>query len=179
MAGNDSKVANGSGTTFLASAASHGLTRCLPTPRTGSRASSLSPRDPSLIQLLQEVTNWCLQPLLRVLGFDPKRAKIRALWLPIYRGFGLISKRIRSRSHFDPSIKLISTLVRFNLKGKTPKVIRVRDELSRAAVLGSVTPSQLGSAGPTGGQLGRTRWNSIGLLHGLRTGERTSARLGR
>jgi hypothetical protein len=49
---------------------------------------------------------------------DLKRAEIRALWPPMYRGFGHISKRIRSRSCFDPSIKLIYALVGINLKGK-------------------------------------------------------------
>jgi hypothetical protein len=62
----------------------------------------------------------------------------------IYVGFGLISKRIRSRSCFGPSIELVSALVRFNPKGKTPGVIRVRDELDRAAILGSAMPSSLG-----------------------------------
>jgi hypothetical protein len=57
-------------------------------------ASSFSPRDPSLVQLLQEATNLFLQCPLRVLGFDLKRAEIWALWPPIYRGFGLILKRI-------------------------------------------------------------------------------------
>jgi hypothetical protein len=83
------------------------------------------------------------------------------------------------RSRFDPSIELVSVLVRFNPKGKTPRAIRVWDELGRAVVLGSVTPSQLGSAGPTGGLPGRARWNSFGPLYGLRIGDRTSARLGR
>jgi hypothetical protein len=100
------------------------------------------------------------------------------LWLPIYRGFGLISKRIRSLSCFDPSIELVSALVRFNLMMKTPRVVRVQDELHRAAVLGSVTLSQLESAGLTGGLPGCAWWNSFGSLRGLRTGERTNARLG-
>jgi hypothetical protein len=151
----------------------HGLTRDLPTPRMGSRASSFSSQDPSPVQLLREVVNWCLQHPLRVLGFDLKRAEIRALWPPIYSGFGLISKRIRLRSCLDPSIELISVLVRFNPKGKTPGVIRVWDELDRAAILVSVTPCQLGSAGLTSGLLGRARWNSFEPLRRLRTGERT------
>jgi hypothetical protein len=65
-------------------------------------------------------------------------------------------------------------LVRFNPKGKTPGAIRVQDELGRAAILGSVTPSQLGSAGPTGGLPGHARWNSLGLLCELSTRKRTS-----
>jgi hypothetical protein len=131
--GNDSKVADGSGSTFPPSTAVHGLTRDLSTPRMGSQASSFSPRDPSPVQLLREVANWCSRRPLQVIGFDLKRAEIRALWPPIgfdlkraeiralwppiYRGFGLILKRIRLRSHFDPSIELISALVRFNPKG--------------------------------------------------------------
>jgi hypothetical protein len=72
-------------------------------------------------------------------------AKIRAPWLPIYRGFGLISKRILLRSRFDLSIELISALVRFNPMRKTPGVLRTRDELGRAVTVGSVTTSsQLG-----------------------------------
>jgi hypothetical protein len=55
------------------------------------------------------------------------------------------------RSRFDPSIELVSVLVRFNPKGKTPRAIRAWDELGRAAVLRSVTRSELGSTGPTGG----------------------------
>jgi hypothetical protein len=35
-----------------------------------------------------------MRQLLRVLGFDIKQAEILAIWLPIYKGFGLISKRI-------------------------------------------------------------------------------------
>jgi hypothetical protein len=153
-----------------ASTAVHGLTRDLPTPRMGSRASSFSPRDPSSVQLLREAANWCLQCPLRVLLFDLKRAEIRVLWLPIYRGFSLILKRIRSRSCFDPSIKLISALVSFNPKGKTPDVIRVQDELGRAAVLGPATLSQLGSARLIGGLPGRARWNFLGRYAGCAQG---------
>jgi hypothetical protein len=118
MLGNDSKVVDCGGSTFPASVALHSLTRDFPTPRMGSLASLFSPRGPSSVQLLREVANWCPRRPLRVLGFDPKRAKILALWPPIYLGFGLISKRIRSRSHFDPSIELVSVLVRFNPKGR-------------------------------------------------------------
>jgi hypothetical protein len=114
--GNDSKVADGGGSTFPASTAVRGLTRDFLTPRMGSRASSFSPRDPYSVQLLREAVNWCLQRPLQVLGFNLKRAKIWALLPPIYRGFGLISKRIRLQSRFDPSIEIISALVRFNLK---------------------------------------------------------------
>jgi hypothetical protein len=42
VAGNDSKVADGGGSTFSASTTVHGLTRDLSTPRMGSRASSRS-----------------------------------------------------------------------------------------------------------------------------------------
>jgi hypothetical protein len=126
VARNNSKVADSSGSTFPASTVAHDLTRDPPAPRMGSWASSFSPRGPPLIQLLQEAVNWCLRRPLRVLGFDLKRAEIRALWLPIYRGFGLISKRIRSRSYFDPSIELVSVLVRINLKGKTPSATSSR-----------------------------------------------------
>jgi hypothetical protein len=123
VVGNDSKVADGGGLTFSALIVVHGHTRDLPTPRMGSRASLFSPRDLSPVQLLREVTNWCLRHPLLVLGFDLKRTEIRALWPPIYRGFDLISERIRSQSCFDPSIKLIFALVRFNPKGKSPRAI--------------------------------------------------------
>jgi hypothetical protein len=115
--GNDSKVADGGGSTSPASTAVHGLTRDLLTPRMTSRASSFSPRDPYSVQLLREAVNWCLQRPLQVLGFDLKRAEIRALLPPICRSFGLISKIIRLQSRFDPSIELIFALVRFNPKG--------------------------------------------------------------
>jgi hypothetical protein len=115
--GNDSKVADGGGSTFPASTAVHGLTRDLLTPRMGSRASSFSPRDPYSVQLLREAVNWCLRRPLQVLGCNLKRAEIRALLPPICRGFGLISKIIRLQSRFDPSIELIFALVRFNPKG--------------------------------------------------------------
>jgi hypothetical protein len=117
--------------------------------------------------------------VLRVLGFDLKRVEIRAQWPPIYRGFSLISKRIRSRSCFDPSIKLVSTLVAINLKGKTPSAIQVWNELAQAADPGSATLSQLCSSGPTGGLPGHTRWKFSRPLCGLRTGEGTRARMGR
>jgi hypothetical protein len=45
-------------------------------------------------------------------------------------------------------------------KGKTPGVIRVWNELARAADPGSATPSQLGSAGPIGGLPGCDRTTS-------------------
>jgi hypothetical protein len=141
VVGNDSKVAVGVGSTFLASTTPHGLNRDPPAPRMGSQASLFSPQDPPLVQLLREAANWCLRCPLRVLGFDLKRVEIPALWPPIYRGFGLISKRIRSRRYFDPSIELVSTLVGINLKGKTPNVIWVWDELAWAANPGSVTLS--------------------------------------
>jgi hypothetical protein len=86
MAGNDPKVVVGGDSTFPASTVSHGLTRDPPAPRMGSQASSFSPQDPPVVQLLREAVNWCLRHPLRVLGFDLKRAEIRALWLPIYRG---------------------------------------------------------------------------------------------
>jgi hypothetical protein len=140
-------------------------------PRMGSQASSFSPQDPPPVQLLREAVNWCLRYPLRVLGFDLKWAEIWALWPPIYRGFILISKRIRSQSCFEPSIKLVCMLVMITPKGKAPSMIRVWDELDRAADPGSVTPSQLGSARPTGGLLGHVRWKSFGSLRGLRTGE--------
>jgi hypothetical protein len=79
VVGNDSKVADGGGSTSSALTTVHGLTRDLLTPRMGSRASSFSPRDPSPVQLLREAANWCLRRLLRVLGFDLKRAEIWAL----------------------------------------------------------------------------------------------------
>jgi hypothetical protein len=60
VAGNDTKVADGGGLTFPALMAVHGLTRDLPTPRMGSRASSFPPQDPSPVQLLQDAANWCL-----------------------------------------------------------------------------------------------------------------------
>jgi hypothetical protein len=95
----------------------------------------------SPVQLLREVANWCPRRSLHVLGFDPKWAKIRTPWPPIYRGFGLISNRILLRSHFDPSIEFVSALVRFLLMARTPGVLRTRDELGRAATVGSVMMS--------------------------------------
>jgi hypothetical protein len=148
MVGDDLKVADGSGLNFLSF---NGVTR----PHTRSSGPKdgfpsflvLSSRS-YLVQLLREAANWCPRRSLRVLWFDPKRAKIRAPWPPIYRGFGLISKRILLRSHFDPSIKFVSTLVRFNLMGKMPGVLRTRDELGREVTVGSVTtPSQLDQLG--------------------------------
>jgi hypothetical protein len=143
--GDDLKVADSGGLNFLSFNA---VAR--PHPR------SSGPKDgfPSFlvlssrsypVQLLREAVNWCPRRSLRVLGFDPKRAKIRASWPHIYRGFGLISKRILLRSRFDPSIEFVSSLVRFNFMGKTPGVLRTRDELGWAVTVGLVTtPSQLG-----------------------------------
>jgi hypothetical protein len=51
------------------------------------------------------------------------------------------------RSRFDPSIELVSRLVRVNPMGKTPGVLRARDELGQAVVFGSVTSSELGQLG--------------------------------
>jgi hypothetical protein len=148
VAGDDLKVADSGGLNFLSF---DGVAR--PHPRT----SGLKVGFPSFlvlssrsypVQLLREAVNWCPRRSLRVLGFDPKRAKLRAPWPPIYRGFGLISKRILLRSHFEPSIEFVSALARFNLMGKTPGVLRTQDELGRAVTVGSVmTPSQLGQLG--------------------------------
>jgi hypothetical protein len=80
----------------------------------------LSSRSP-LVQLLWEAVDWCMWQLLWVLGFDLKHAEIRALWPPIYRGFGLISKTIRSWSCFDPSIRLVYALDGINPKGKNSR----------------------------------------------------------
>jgi hypothetical protein len=154
VAGNNSKVADGGSSTFLTSTAMHGLTRDISTPRMGSRASSFSHRDPSLVKLLREAVNWCSRCLHQLLGFNLKRAEIQALWLPIYRCFGLISKRIRLRSHFDPTIKLVSTLVRSNPKGTNFMCGSVLDSASALW------------------------WSFFGPLCGLCTGERPSARLG-
>jgi hypothetical protein len=155
VVGNDPKVADGGGSTFPALTVSHGLTRDPLAPRMGSQASSFSHEDPPPVQLLREAANWCLRCPLRVLGFDLKRVEIQALWPPIYSGFNLTSKRIRSRSCFDPLIELISALVGINLKGKTPGVRRVQNELAWATNPGSAMPSQLGSTGPTSALPGR------------------------
>jgi hypothetical protein len=169
---NDSKLADGGGSTFLASTAVHGLTWDLLTPRMGSRASTFSPRDPSLVQLLREAVNWCLRRPLQVLGFDLKRAEIQALWLPIYRGFSLISKRIRLWSCFDPSIELIYALVRVNLKGTNSMRSSGSDSAS--------TPWwRRDLAGPLLASLSRAQWSFFGQQCGLCTGEKSSARLGR
>jgi hypothetical protein len=121
MAEDDSKVADGGSLTFPGF---DGVAQPYPRssgPRMGSQASSFSPQDPPPVQLLWEKVDWCMQRLLRVLGFDLKRAEIQALWLPIYRGFGLISKRIQSRSYFNPSIGLIYVFVGINPKGKNSR----------------------------------------------------------
>jgi hypothetical protein len=94
VVGNDSKVADGGGSTFPTSTVLDGLTRDSLAPRMGSQASLFSPQDPPQVQLLRVAANWCLRHQLQVLGFDLKRAEIRALWPPIYRGFSLILKRI-------------------------------------------------------------------------------------
>jgi hypothetical protein len=86
--------------------------------------------------------------LLRVLGFDSKRGKIRAPWPPIYRGFGLVSKRILLRSRFDPSIEFVSTLVWIISMGKNLGLLRSWDEFGRPGDGGSgMTPRALDQLG--------------------------------
>jgi hypothetical protein len=54
----------------------------------------------------------CSSPRVRFLWI-----KIREIWSPIYRGFGLIARRIWSWSCFDPSLWLRYASVRINRKG--------------------------------------------------------------
>jgi hypothetical protein len=93
-------------------------------------------------------------------------------WLPIYRGFGLISKRILLRSRFDSSIELFYALVWITSMGKSLGLLRAWDELGRPGDGGSgMTPRALG-------QLGRsvayraTQWSRRWPLRGLHIGVR-------
>jgi hypothetical protein len=118
---------------------SHGLTRGPPAPGNGSQGSSLSPEDPTWSNCFGRRRIWCLRRLLHVLGFDSMRGKIRAPWLPIYRGFGLISKRILLQSCFDPSIEFVSALVWIISMGKNLSLLRSWDEFGRPGDGGSGT----------------------------------------
>jgi hypothetical protein len=142
------------------SRAFHGGEQLLLTPR-ASRSDSNNPSQrpcaPCRLQWLRETVDQRNHNSPRVLGFDIKRVEIWAIWSPIYKGFGLISKRIWSRSYFDSSIRLEYILVGINQKGKYSR----RGTSSKWTHLGywpwSVMPVWLGSIGPTGGSLGRTR----------------------
>jgi hypothetical protein len=103
------------------------------------------PQDPTRSNCFGRRRIWCPRRLLRVLGFNSLRGKIRAPWPPIYRGFGLISKRILLRSRFDSSIELFSALVWITSMGKSLGLLRAWDDATRA-----------GPAGPVGGLPGRT-----------------------
>jgi hypothetical protein len=156
--------------TSRASTASHGLTRGPPALGIGSQGSSRSPQDPTRSNCFERRRIWCPRHLLRVLGFDSMRGKIRAPWPPIYRGFGLISKRILLRSRFDSSIESFSALVWITSKGKSLGMLRAWDELGRLGDGGSVTrPHALG-------QLGRSvacrasYWSRRWPLRGLHVG---------
>jgi hypothetical protein len=134
--------------TSRASTASHGLTRGPPALGIGSQGSSRSPQDPTRSNCFGRRRIWCPRRLLRVLAFDSMRGKIRAPWPPIYRGFGLISKRILLRSRFDSSIELFSALVWITSMGKGLGLLRAWDELDRPGDGGSgTTPRALGQLG--------------------------------
>jgi hypothetical protein len=77
--------------------------------------------------------------------FASKRCKIRAPWPPIYWGFGLISKRILLRSHFDPSIEFVSTLVWIISMGKNLGLLRSWDRPGDGE--SGTTPSALNQLG--------------------------------
>jgi hypothetical protein len=115
--------------TSWALTASHGLTQGPLALGIGSQGSSLSPQDPTWSNCFGRRQIWCPRRLLHVLGFDSKRGKIRAPWPPIYRGFGLISKRILLWSRFDPSIEFVSTLVWIISMGNNLGLLRLWDEL--------------------------------------------------
>jgi hypothetical protein len=156
--------------TSRALTASHGLTRGPPVLGIGSQGSLRSPQDPTWSNCFVKRQIWCPRRFLRVLGFDSMQGKIRAPWPPIYRDFGLISKRILLRSRFDSSIKLFSTLVWITSMGKSLGPLRAWDELSRPVDGGSrTTPRALG-------QLGRsvacwaTQWSRHWSLLGLHIG---------
>jgi hypothetical protein len=156
--------------TSRASMASHGLTQGPPALGIGSQGSSRSPQDPTRSNCFGRRRIWCRRRLLRVLGFDSTRGKIRAPWPHIYRGFGLISKRILLRSHFDSSIELLSMLVWITSMGKSLGLLRVWDKLGRPGDGGSgTTPRALG-------QLGRSvacwvaQWSHRWPLRGLHVG---------
>jgi hypothetical protein len=131
--------------TSRASTASHGLTRDPLALGIGSQGSSCSPQDPTRSNCFGRRRIWCPRCLLRVLGFDSMRGKIRAPWPPIYRGFGFISKSILLRSHFDSSIELFSMLVWITSLGKSLGLLRAWDKLDRLGDGGSgTTPRALG-----------------------------------
>jgi hypothetical protein len=134
--------------TSRASTASHGLTRGPPALGIGSQGSSRSPQDLTRSNCFGRRRIWCPRRLLRVVGFDSMRGKIRVPWPPIYRGFGLISKRILLRSRFDSSIELFSVLVWITLMGNSLGLLRAWDELGRLGDGGSGTmPRALGQLG--------------------------------
>jgi hypothetical protein len=97
----------------------------------------------------------------RVLGFGIKRAEIRAIWPPIYMGFGLISKRIWSWSYFDSSIRLGYTLVGINQKGKHSRRGMSSERTRPGCWPQSATPVWLGHIRLTGGSLGHA-WEKHG-----------------
>jgi hypothetical protein len=98
------------------------------------------------------------------------RGKIQVPWPPIYRGFGLISKRILLRSRFDSSIELFSVLVWITLMGKSLGLLRAWDELSRPG------DGESGTTPRVLGHLGRSvayraaQWSRRWPLHGLHVG---------
>jgi hypothetical protein len=82
--------------------------------RSGSNNPSRPPRATCWLQWLWETADQWNHNSPRVLGFGIKRAEIWAIWPSIYRGFGLISKRIWSQSYFASSIRLDYALVGIN-----------------------------------------------------------------
>jgi hypothetical protein len=146
--------------TSRASTALHGLTRGPPALGVGPHGSLRSSQAPTQSNCFERRRIWWPRRLLRVLGFGSVRDKIRVPWPPIYRDFGLISKRILLRSRFAPSIELFSTLVWINPMGKNLGWLRAWDELGRRRRL---TLGQLGRGCFARGRAGRLRLGRVGL----------------
>jgi hypothetical protein len=70
-------------------------------------------------------------------------------------------------------INLRYALVGINPKGRTLGVVWVQNKLARAADPRSATPSQLGSAGPTGGLPSHAWWKLLGRYTGHVQGRET------
>jgi hypothetical protein len=105
--------------TSRASTASHGLTRGPPALGVGPHGSLRSSQAPTRSNCFGRRRIWWPRRLLQVLGFGSVRGKIWAPWPPIYRDFGLITKRILLRSRFAPSIELVTGVGRAR-SGMTP-----------------------------------------------------------
>jgi hypothetical protein len=114
-----------------ASTASHGLTQDPPAPRMGSQASSFSPPDPPLVQLLQEAVDWCMRRLLQVLGFDLKWQKFEH-YGPLFIGVSALSWRGFDRDAvLIPQSDSFTHWLGLTRRARNPGVVRVWNELPR------------------------------------------------